>query len=58
MTNGIFFEDLSAGQTVTATVEVIRLNPDKKRANPWTIRGMGDELVIEGEAHAQVLSRA
>jgi len=43
---------------VKATVEVLTLNPDKKRATLKTICTVGDELVIEGEATVQVPSRA
>jgi 3-hydroxybutyryl-CoA dehydratase len=45
------------GQTVTATVEVTALNPDKKRATLRTICMVGEDLVIEGEAYVQVPSR-
>jgi 3-hydroxybutyryl-CoA dehydratase len=46
------------GQTVKATVEVMSLHPDKKRATLRTICTVGDELTIEGEAYVQVRSRA
>jgi 3-hydroxybutyryl-CoA dehydratase len=45
------------GQTVKATVEVMSLNPDKKRATLRTTCTVGDEIAIEGEAYVQVPSR-
>ncbi len=45
------------GQTVTATVEVTALNPDKKRATLRTTCTVGEDVVIEGEAYVQVPSR-
>ena len=53
-----FAAPVKIGQTVKATVEVLTLNPDKKRATLKTICTVGDELVIEGEATVQVPSRA
>jgi 3-hydroxybutyryl-CoA dehydratase len=52
-----FAAPVKIGQTVTATVEVMSLNPDKKRATLKTICTVGGELVIEGEAYVQVPSR-
>ena len=46
------------GATVTATVEITALNPEKKRATLKTICTVGGEVVIEGEALVQVPSRA
>ena len=46
-----------SGATVTATVEVTSLNPEKKRATLKTTCTVGDEVVIEGEAYVQVPSR-
>jgi 3-hydroxybutyryl-CoA dehydratase len=52
-----FAAPVKIGQTVTATVEVVSLNPDKKRATLKTTCTVGGELVIEGEAYVQVPSR-
>ncbi len=52
-----FAAPVKIGQTVKATVEVISLNPEKRRATLRTICTVGDELVIEGEAYVQVPSR-
>jgi 3-hydroxybutyryl-CoA dehydratase len=52
-----FAAPVKIGQTVKATVEVMSLNPDKKRATLRTVCTVGDELVIEGEAYVQVPSR-
>jgi 3-hydroxybutyryl-CoA dehydratase len=52
-----FAAPVKIGQTVTATVEVMSLNPDKKRATLKTICTVAGELVIEGEAYVQVPSR-
>ena len=46
------------GATVTATVEITALNPEKKRATLKTICTVDGEVVIEGEALVQVPSRA
>ncbi len=46
------------GATVTATVEITALNPEKKRATLTTICTVDGEVVIEGEALVQVPSRA
>jgi 3-hydroxybutyryl-CoA dehydratase len=52
-----FAAPVKIGQTVKATVEMISLNHEKKRATLRTICTVGDELVIEGEATMQVPSR-
>ena len=52
-----FAAPVKIGQTVKATVEVMSLNPDRKRATLRTTCSVGDELVIEGEAYVQVPSR-
>jgi 3-hydroxybutyryl-CoA dehydratase len=52
-----FAAPVKIGQTVTATVEVTALNPDKKRATLRTVCTVGDAIVIEGEAYVQVPSR-
>jgi len=52
-----FAAPVKIGDTVKATVEVVSLNPEKKRATLKTICMVGDELVIEGEAYVQVPSR-
>lgn len=51
-----FVAPVKIGDTVKATVEVVSLNPEKKRATLKTICMVGDELVIEGEAYVQVPS--
>jgi 3-hydroxybutyryl-CoA dehydratase len=52
-----FVAPVKIGDTVKATVEVVSLNPEKKRATLKTICMVGEELVIEGEAYVQVPSR-
>ena len=52
-----FAAPVKIGSTVTATVEVTALNPEKKRATLKTTCTVGDEVVIEGEAYVQVPSR-
>ena len=52
-----FRAPVKIGDTVTATVEVTALNPEKKRATLKTTCVVGDEVVIEGEAYVQVPSR-
>jgi len=52
-----FRAPVKLGNTVTATVEVTALNPDKKRATLSTVCKVGEEVVIEGEAYVQVPSR-
>jgi 3-hydroxybutyryl-CoA dehydratase len=53
-----FAAPVKIGATVTATVEVIALNPAKHRATMKTICTVGGEVVIDGEAYVQVPSRA
>jgi 3-hydroxybutyryl-CoA dehydratase len=45
------------GATVTATVEITALHPEKRRATLKTICTVGGEIVIEGEALVQVPAR-
>ncbi len=45
------------GQTVTATVEVMALHPDKHRATLRTVCTVPGEPVLEGEAYVSVPSR-
>jgi len=45
------------GDTVVATVEIIELLPDRKRANFKTTCAVGGTVVIEGEATLMVPSR-
>lgn len=52
-----FAAPVKIGETVTATVEVTALNPEKKRATLKTVCMVGETLVIEGEAYVQVPSR-
>jgi len=53
-----FAAPVKIGATVTATVEVTALNPEKKRATLKTVCTVGGEVVIEGEAYVQVPSRS
>jgi 3-hydroxybutyryl-CoA dehydratase len=46
------------GQTVTATVTVVELNAEKKRATLTTVCTVAGKPVIEGEALVMVPSRA
>lgn len=46
------------GQTVTATVEVMALHPEKHRATLRTVCTVAGEPVLEGEAYVSVPSRA
>lgn len=46
------------GQTVTATVEVVALHPEKHRATLKTVCTVAGEPVLEGEAYVSVPSRA
>jgi 3-hydroxybutyryl-CoA dehydratase len=46
------------GETVTATVEVTALHPEKHRATLRTVCVVGDHPVMEGEAFVSVPSRA
>lgn len=52
-----FAAPVKIGDTVRATVEVISLNPDRKRATLKTICTVGETVVIEGEAYVQVPAR-
>ena len=45
------------GETVTATVEVLALHPEKHRATLRTVCTVRGELVLEGEAFVSVPSR-
>ena len=45
------------GQTVTATVKVLALHPDKHRATLRTVCTVAGEPVLEGEAYVSVPSR-
>jgi 3-hydroxybutyryl-CoA dehydratase len=49
-----FAAPVKIGQTVTATVEVSELHPERKRATLKTICKVKDTVVIEGEAYVQV----
>jgi 3-hydroxybutyryl-CoA dehydratase len=46
------------GETVTATVEVMQLHPEKHRATLRTVCTVKGEPVLEGEAYVSVPSRA
>ena len=46
------------GETVTATVEVVALHPEKHRATLRTVCAVRGEPVLEGEAFVSVPSRA
>lgn len=46
------------GQTVTATVEVLALHPEKHRATLRTVCAVAGVPVLEGEAYVLVPSRA
>ena len=46
------------GQTVTATVEVMALHPEKHRATLRTVCTVAGAPVLEGEAYVSVPSRA
>jgi 3-hydroxybutyryl-CoA dehydratase len=52
-----FRAPVKIGATVTATVEITALNPEKHRATLKTTCTVGDEVVIEGEALVQVPAR-
>lgn len=53
-----FAAPVKIGATVNATVEVTKLNAEKKRATLKTTCTVDNEVVIEGEAYVQVPSRA
>jgi 3-hydroxybutyryl-CoA dehydratase len=46
------------GETVTATVEVLALHPERHRATLRTVCTVAGEPVLEGEAYVSVPSRA
>jgi 3-hydroxybutyryl-CoA dehydratase len=52
-----FTAPVTIGQTVKATVEVMELDPTKKRVTLRTTCTVGDTTVIEGEATVRVSSR-
>ncbi|MBN8875480.1 MAG: MaoC family dehydratase [Rhodospirillales bacterium] len=52
-----FAAPVHIGDTVTATVEVTALTPEKKRATLRTVCMVKETVVIEGEAYVQVPSR-
>ena len=52
-----FRAPVKIGDTVTATVEIIALDPAKKRATLKTVCAVGGKPVIEGEAQVQVPGR-
>jgi 3-hydroxybutyryl-CoA dehydratase len=53
-----FRAPVKIGETVTATVEVMALHPDKHRATLRTVCTVKGEPVLEGEAYVSVPSRA
>jgi 3-hydroxybutyryl-CoA dehydratase len=53
-----FRRPVKIGDTVTATVEVIALDAEKKRATLKTVCTVGGKTVIEGEALVMPPSRA
>lgn len=53
-----FTAPVKIGDTVTATVEVTALQPERKRATLKTTCTVGGKPVIEGEATVQVPARA
>ncbi|HVB68382.1 MAG TPA: MaoC family dehydratase [Acetobacteraceae bacterium] len=52
-----FRAPVKIGATVTATVEITALNPEKNRATLKTTCTVGEDVVIEGEALVQVPAR-
>lgn len=52
-----FVAPVKIGATVTAQVEIISLNTERKRARLKTLCKVGDILVIDGEAYVQVPER-
>jgi 3-hydroxybutyryl-CoA dehydratase len=52
-----FTAPVTIGQTVKATVEVMELDPTKKRVTLYTTCTVGDTTVVEGEATVRVASR-
>lgn len=53
-----FRKPVRIGETVTATVEVMALHPEKHRATLRTVCCVAGEPVLEGEAFVSVPSRA
>ena len=53
-----FRAPVKIGDTVTATVEVVTLHPEKHRATLRTICTVKGESVMDGEAYVSVPSRA
>ena len=53
-----FRAPVKIGETVTATVEVMALHPEKHRATLRTVCTVKGEPVLEGEAYVSVPSRA
>jgi 3-hydroxybutyryl-CoA dehydratase len=53
-----FRRPVRIGDTVTATVEITALNPEKHRVSLRTVCAVGGEPVLEGEALVTVPSRA
>ena len=53
-----FRAPVKIGETVTATVEVMDLHPEKHRATLRTVCTVKGEPVLEGEAYVSVPSRA
>lgn len=52
-----FRQPVRIGQTVTATVEVMALHPERHRATLRTVCTVANEPVLEGEAYVSVPSR-
>ncbi len=52
-----FLAPVRIGDTVTATVEILALNADRKRAKLKTTCSVGGRIVIDGIAYVQVPSR-
>ncbi len=53
-----FRAPVKIGETVTATVEVVALHPEKHRATLRTVCTVKGESVMDGEAYVSVPSRA
>lgn len=53
-----FKAPIRAGDTVTASVEVVELIPDKRRANFKTVCTVAGKVVVEGEATLLIPSRS
>jgi 3-hydroxybutyryl-CoA dehydratase len=52
-----FLAPVRIGETVTATVEVVALHPDRHRATLRTVCRVAGEPVLEGEAYCSVPRR-